>query len=150
MLSRDELPLAAMLYQVGGREMMGCATFYDPEIAAAYPGRLLMQAALRWAADSGISSVDLNGGHDWMASFADHSEPYYEMVLFSRGLYPALLAQSARRLTRHDPAAPQTTDKGAHAPVAVPPLQPGQAPHPAHGGDTGGELDTAGHPDASP
>ncbi len=91
-LYEGDVPRAAMLNLVCQRTLVPCLTYFDPAVAAIYPGRLLMKAMFEWAHRAGLERIDFNATHDWVEPFADRTELYRDLVVFNdtrtgRGLH---------------------------------------------------------------
>ena len=89
---------AAALTFANGNCLTACIICYAPEIASAYPGRLLVKAIVDWAVTNGIERLDFNATDSWVEPFSDLVEEYGQLVAFNRGLYGRLLNAAARRL----------------------------------------------------
>jgi hypothetical protein len=82
-LYQGETPRAAMLSIACGKVLVPCVTYYDPEIARVYPGRLLMKTCLDWSYEAGMERLDFNATHPWIGRYADTADVYNNLIVFA-------------------------------------------------------------------
>ncbi len=98
LLTEGAVPRAGLLGIVHAGVLFTWLAYYDPAVADAYPGRLLLKAALEWAHEREAAWVDFNATHDWVRVFADEVCHYHQLVVFQRGVYPGLLHRMSQPL----------------------------------------------------
>jgi CelD/BcsL family acetyltransferase involved in cellulose biosynthesis len=90
-LRLDGRDVAVMLCFRSGRSLVLLQTFFDPAVARASPGRLLMRAAIGWGAAHGIERIDTNGNSPLVRMFADAPVAYRSLLGFAGGPWPRAL-----------------------------------------------------------
>ncbi|HFE38914.1 MAG TPA: GNAT family N-acetyltransferase [Gammaproteobacteria bacterium] len=93
----SELYAGMLCFKSGGR-LLASQTYYDFSVRHISPGRLLAREVWRWSWDNKVNIIDWNGFSSYVQSFADHSDDFFQVLVFRNNLGGRMLKTLSEKM----------------------------------------------------